>query len=273
MRRVLLALALAGAGCATATNYLDPEGPRYVTSFGEVRDADPGLRVVTFNIENGRRVAQAIAALGEHPALRGADVLVLQEMDAVGVEAIARALALNAVYYPATRMKGRDLGNAVLSPWPIEASWKLLLPHRSRVVRKARAAVAARLCVDGRSLVVYSVHLGSPIGFSGRQRREQAEVVAADATRNPPPVVVAGDFNSKSVGEVFERAGFAWPTRTVGRTVRVFSLDHIFSRGLEHAGAAGVARDVEDASDHRPVWAVLALNDANACQNADGESP
>jgi endonuclease/exonuclease/phosphatase (EEP) superfamily protein YafD len=38
-----------------------------------------------------------------------------------------------------------------------------------------------------------------------------------------------------------------------------FSYDHIFSRGLGTGGTeAGVAREVEDASDHRPVWVVLA---------------
>lgn len=269
MRRALLLLALANAGCASAHNYLDPDGPRYETRLGEVRDAEPALRVVTFNIENGRRVAQAIAGFRQDAALRGADVVVLQEMDAAGVEAIARALALNAVYFPATNVKGRDLGNAVLSPWPIETSWKVLLPHRSRLVKKARAAVAARLRVDGRALVVYSVHLGSPVGFSGRQRTQQAQAILADAMRNADPVILAGDFNSKSVGEVFERAGYAWPTKTVGKTVGPFSYDHIFSRGfLEAARGAGVARGVRDASDHRPVWVVLPFEGKGACQNA-----
>jgi endonuclease/exonuclease/phosphatase family metal-dependent hydrolase len=267
VRRALLVVALASAGCATATNYLDVSGPFFETKLGRAQDARTGLRVVTFNIENGRRVQQAVTALREHPALCGADVLVLQEMDAAGVESIAQALALNAVYYPATNLKGRDLGNAVLSPFPIVASWKVLLPHRSRIVKKGRAAVAARIQVDGQAIVVYSVHLGSPVGFSGGQRREQAEAVLADAMRSSDPVVIAGDFNSKSVGRVFESAGFAWPTKGVGKTVGWFSFDHIFSRGLGGDGkAAGVAREVKDASDHRPVWAVLTPGNARACQ-------
>jgi endonuclease/exonuclease/phosphatase (EEP) superfamily protein YafD len=72
---------------------------------------------------------------------------------------------------------------------------------------------------------------------------------------------VAGDFNSHSVGKVFEAAGFSWPTKDVGTTVGLFSYDHVFSRGLPKGGAsAGVARDVTDASDHRPVWALLRLD-------------
>jgi endonuclease/exonuclease/phosphatase (EEP) superfamily protein YafD len=37
-------------------------------------------------------------------------------------------------------------------------------------------------------------------------------------------------------------------------------VDHVFARGLcalAEGPRAGVARDVKDASDHRPVWAIL----------------
>ena len=260
VRRFAWLLAVSLGGCATAHNYLDPNGPRFEASYGQIRDVEPALRIVTFNIENGRRVQQAIAGLRGRPELCGADVLVLQEMTASGVESIARNLALNAVYFPASRLEGHDRGNAVLSPWPIEASWKVLLPHPTRIVKNARAAVAARLRVDGRAILVYSVHLGSPLGLSGGKRREQAAAVLADADRSPQqPVIVAGDFNSRSVAEVFVRGGFLWTTQGVGSTIGIFSFDHIFTRGLgSGAGStAGVAREVRDASDHRPVWAVL----------------
>lgn len=257
-QRPLALAVLPSAACATAHNYLDAAGPRFEASYGQVRDREPALRVVTFNIENGRRVQRAVAGLTSHPELRGADVLVLQEMTAAGVETIARELALNAVYFPASSLEGHDRGNAVLSPWPIESSWKVLLPHRTRVVRNARAAAAARVLIGGRALVVYSVHLGSPLGLSGGKRREQAEAVLADADRNPrEAVIVAGDFNSRSVGEVFVRAGFFWATKPVGKTTVLFSFDHIFSRGLGDGSTAGVAREVRDTSDHFPVWAVL----------------
>jgi endonuclease/exonuclease/phosphatase (EEP) superfamily protein YafD len=71
-------------------------------------------------------------------------------------------------------------------------------------------------------------------------------------------VVVAGDFNSHGLGRAFEEHGYCWPTKHVGSSVRRFSFDHVFARGLcSPPLVAGVARDVEDASDHRPVWAVL----------------
>jgi endonuclease/exonuclease/phosphatase family metal-dependent hydrolase len=255
-------------GCATAKNYLEPTAPRYSFSVSAEAAREPAaapetIRVVTFNIEYAKRVEAAIRALSTHPDLRGADVIALQEMDAPGVERIAQALSLYAIYYPAAlhHSTRRDIGNAILSPWPIEADRKLLLPHRSRIIHQGRASVTARVLLPGRAIRVYSVHLGSPIGISGGKRRQQAEVVLADTRGVEEPIVVAGDFNSSSVGRLFEAAGFAWPTKTVGGTRGRFSFDHIFVRGLapRAEAAAGVARDVRDASDHRPVWTVLEL--------------
>jgi endonuclease/exonuclease/phosphatase (EEP) superfamily protein YafD len=259
VRRLALTLvALPGLFCATARNYLDPTGPRFESRFGEVAADEPALRIVTFNIEHGIRVKEAVAGLLAHPELRGADVLTLQEMTAESTEGVARGLRMNAVYFPASSLKGHERGNAVLSPWPIEASWKVVLPHKTRIVKNSRSAVAARISIDGKSVVVYSLHLGSPLGLSGGQRREQAVAVLRDTERyREEPVIVTGDLNSHAVGEVFARAGFFWPTRSVGKSVMVFSFDHIFTRGLGSEGRAGVARELKDASDHRPVWAVL----------------
>jgi endonuclease/exonuclease/phosphatase family metal-dependent hydrolase len=261
----LLALvASLGLGCAAAHNYLEPDAPRYAGGPGDVRrdpSPDGSLRVVTFNVEYARRITEAVAALRAEP-LRGADVIALQEMDAPGTAAIAEALGLNYVYYPASRhpKTGRDFGNAVLSPWPIEASHKVLLPGRARVNHQARAAVAAVVRVGGRPIIVYSVHLTSPFGMGGGGRARQADAVIDDAERSAHPVIVAGDFNSSGIGKRFRARGFAWPTEKVGHSAGPFSFDHIFLRGLSASSSAstGVARAGPRASDHWPVWAVLA---------------
>jgi hypothetical protein len=90
---------VASLGCATATNYTEPNRPRYAGAHAEetrpAASPDGALRVVTFNIEYAKRIDAALEALRSHPELRGADVIALQEMDAPGVERIARALALN----------------------------------------------------------------------------------------------------------------------------------------------------------------------------------
>jgi len=258
--RVLGLAALLGAGCRHALPYLDPREPFYSAAYAVARPVGSSLRVVTFNIEYALRVDQAIAALREHPKLRDADVIALQEMDAPGTDRIARALGLNYVYYPGSLHPkyDRDVGNAILTPWPIESSFKLPLPHRSRILGQARAAVGAIVLVGDHRLRVYSVHLGSPFGASPGQRREQLAVVLCHAREGQGPVVVAGDLNSSSLGARLEADGYSWLTRGVGATTRRYSFDHVFVRGLPFVAAeAGAARDVKDASDHRPVWAEL----------------
>jgi len=181
-------------------------------------------------------------------------------MHAPGVEAIARALGMNYVYYPASRpSSGQDFGNAVLSPWPIESSHKVLLPGQSRGTHQARAAVAASVRVGGRAVTVYSVHLTSPWGMGGGGRAHQVDAVLADAESVTDPVVVAGDFNSHGVGARLAARGYLWPTRHIGHSIGPFSYDHIFIRGLRVAEgtSAGVAKGGPHASDHWPVWGLF----------------
>jgi hypothetical protein len=49
----------------------------------------------------GEKLEQAIKTLEDAPELRDADILLFQEIDAVGVEAIAQRLGYNYVFYPA----------------------------------------------------------------------------------------------------------------------------------------------------------------------------
>lgn len=258
----MTACLLALWSCASVSNYLDPAGPHYETNHGQPRDPEPAFRVVTFNVEKGERVKQAVAALQRHPDLRDADVVVMQEMNAPGVAAVAEALRMNSVYFPASRQphEGADWGNAVLSPWPIEGGRKVLLPHLSRFTDRARIATVARVLRPSGVVRVYSAHLGSPLGMGESKRHEQAAVILSDAEKSAEPVVIAGDFNSQGVGVLFLERGYCWPTRHIGPTVSRLSFDHVFARGLcgaPEALRAGVAREIKDASDHRPVWAVL----------------
>ncbi len=112
----------------------------------------------------------------------------------------------------------------------------------------------------------YSVHLSSPLGMSRRSRREQVRAILADAdaVASGLPVVVAGDFNSYGVGELFTGAGYVWPTQRIGPTCRWafggLHYDHVFARGFAVTGGttnAGVVADNRNASDHKPIWALL----------------
>lgn len=260
-----------GAGCGRAVNYLDPDGPlhalRREESARPVPRAGAPFRVASFNVAHAIEIDRAIEALRSAPELRGADALALQEMDAPGAERIARALGLHSVYFPSGVHPAhrRDFGCAVLSPWPLERPEKLVLPHGARVSGLRRAAVSATVVRGSERVRVYSVHLPAPLSVSPGARREQLLVLAEDARRREGPVVIAGDFNSGRAPSVLARAGFAWPTRGLGGTTRVRLLglgrdldyDHVLVRGLD-VYAAGIVTDNRGASDHRPIWALLA---------------
>jgi endonuclease/exonuclease/phosphatase family metal-dependent hydrolase len=267
-----LLLAGAAASCAPALNYWEPDRPRYAGRHA-APDDDPAFRVVTFNVKFAREVDRAARLLREHPELRGADLVALQEMDAEGTERIARALAMDYVYYPAIRHPGtdRDFGNAILSRWPLTDDRKLVLPHHSRFRDMQRIAVSATASTPFGPVRVYSVHLETPGGIAGVNRQRQAAAVIRDAAPYPR-VIVAGDMNSRAVGEVFAWYGFRWVTRDLGSTISVFAWDHVFVRGLSVAGqSAGIVRDNLGASDHLPVWAVLELDGSGGPVVNDGQ--
>lgn len=250
------------AGCAPTLNYTSPAGPRYEGHHARP-DTDPSFRVVTFNVKWGRRVDRVAKLFRDTPALRDADFVCLQEMDERGVDHLARLLGYDYVYYPAVRhpVADQNFGNAVLSRWPIVEDRKIVLPERNRFRDMLRIAVGATLGTGETSIRAYCVHLETAAGIEGPQRRRQVQALLADA-RAYERVVVAGDLNNRNqVGPLFEKAGYAWLTKNVGRTMALWSWDHIFTRGLATSGPGrvGTVRDVRGASDHRPVWAEITL--------------
>jgi len=262
-RAVLSGLAAALlVSCAPAINLLNPTSPRFVGEYavpGAEATATPTLRIVTFNIKLARRIDRAIEVL-QSDSLRGADVIALEEMDNTGVDRIARALRLNYAYYPASihPTDHKYFGPAILSRWPIEQSWKLLLPHEARFRRQRRTATGAIVRVHDQRVRVYAVHLETPVRISDAGREDQVQAILSDASRFHGPVVIAGDFNSYGVGPYLVRQGYHWLTSDVGSSISVFSWDHIFVRDLTpgRPASAGVVREVRGASDHHPVWAV-----------------
>jgi len=258
----LLVLALFATGaCSNALNYADPAGPRYEGRFAGA-DADPALRIVTFNIKFSREIDRAIELFQKNHDLQNPDIIALQEMNNAGVDRIARALGMSYVYYPAAfhPQGSGDFGNALLVKGTIESDHKLILPHTSRIRHMLREAVVADVVVDGIRLRAYSVHLETPFQISASDRRDQARAILQDAARYPGPVVIAGDFNSRDVvGDVFGGAGFQWVTRDAGHTISFFSWDHVFVRGLtlKAPPRKGIVLNNNGASDHLPVWAEL----------------
>jgi endonuclease/exonuclease/phosphatase family metal-dependent hydrolase len=254
------------AGCRTGRNYASPEGPRYagrptIPDTGAIRDTTT-LRLVSFNIEFALHVDSAIAVLASNPALRDADVFLLQEMDENATRRIADSLRLWYVYYPAIfhLRTHRRFGNAVLSRWPIVEDKKVVLPHVSRFVRTQRTATAATIRVGQTLVRVYSTHLGTMTDVAPAARGDQLRAIIADASRYSR-VVIGGDMNDPAVGRVATEKGYSWPTQRGPSTSLLGRLDHIFLRGLASpdTAAAGTVLDIGDASDHLPVWTVAIL--------------
>ena len=262
-RLAAVALVLAqGGACASARNHLDPGGPVYAGGSAADEPVRHTLRVVTFNLKWGREVDRAADLLSRPGPLSDADVLVLQEMDRAGTERLARALGFEWVYVPSAvhPVPKQDFGVAVLSPWPIEDARKLLLPHQSWLRKLRRSAAVATVRSPLGAVRVYAVHFTPPTGGFNGVRRDQARAVLEDAASWPGPVIVAGDFNGRVGAAELAGAGFTWLTEKVKNTMGHFDLDQIVARGLCPAGfgAAAVEEDETHASDHKPVWAVLA---------------
>jgi endonuclease/exonuclease/phosphatase family metal-dependent hydrolase len=253
-------------GCAQTSNLLHPLTPKFQGSYAQpiaAADQPTRLRVVTFNIKLADQIDRAIEVL-RSPELRNADVISLQEMDESGTEKIARALKLNYVYYPGSihPVRHRYFGPALLTPWPIVESRKILLPYEAPIRHQRRTATAATLSVSGSCLRVYATHLETQIRAAPHDRERQVDAILSDASGSRCPVVIAGDFNSKGIGNYLKQNGYVWPTRDVGPTITWFSWDHIFAKGLAvpDSASAGKVREVHGASDHRPVWASLVMN-------------
>ncbi|HEX2248893.1 MAG TPA: endonuclease/exonuclease/phosphatase family protein [Gemmatimonadales bacterium] len=261
---MLLVLGL--AGCRTGRNYTTPEGPRFAGAPRVAplpyRSETTTLRVVSFNIAFGVEVDSAIALLASEPALRGADILLLQEMDEAGTRRVADALGHWYVYYPSVfhLRTRRHFGNAVLSRWPIVDDKKIILPHLSRFARTQRIATGATILVGRTPVRVYSTHLATPMDISPAARRRQLRAILADAARYRH-VVLGGDMNDHRVGYLARDMGYSWPTRRGPPTTRFGRWDHIFFKGLGSPASesSGTLRHAGGASDHLPVWAVALL--------------
>lgn len=277
---LLVSAALLLLGCRGMENYANAQGPRFFGNYADEaavlsdqHDAAPDpIKVVTWNIKFSREIDQAIVELTTTPELSDADILLLQEMDEEGVDKIARTLAMNYVYYPASihSEHGRNFGNAVLSPWPLSDDAKVALPHRNPTNGQARIAVRATATIGSQAVVAYSVHTET-FWLLPQRRADQMAKILADANRvvadAEAPTIVGGDFNTltaqsaDSLDEQFNAAGFSLVSPASETTMHSrgldFSVDYIYGRDL--VGLDSGVWSQTTASDHNPVWAILSL--------------
>jgi endonuclease/exonuclease/phosphatase family metal-dependent hydrolase len=271
-------IGLAVTSCRSIHNYTAADVPiRRFSHASAPAAGDTGFTVASYNIRYGEHIAAAAAEIARDRHLSRAEVLLLQEMDAAGVDSLARCLGLNAVYAPASRDEsGRGFGNAILTRGVLSDPQALVLPYAHPLTGRRRIALLATVRLGEHELRVASVHLETP-PLHFERRLEQAGTVCDALAKSDDPLLVGGDFNTVGAHMVqlvrrllnaygLQRAntggGYTAERRVLGIPVYRGRLDHLYVRDLEVVAAGVVAGTT--ASDHRPVWARLAWADVQA---------
>jgi len=225
------------------------------------------ISVATYNVHrwsgvNGRGAPDGAKA-GFVISELGADVIALQEVlrpfeGEDPLEAIADGLGLH-VAFASTRVHRRgELGNAILSRWPM-AGVSVLDLSFSRVER--RLAMWAQLHFDGGVLDVVATHLA----IGDRTRHRQVRSLLDHSHFQGGPTLLLGDLNAwrqcKAMRTLDDELhhNHDWPS-SFPATRPVLALDRIYSRNakiLEVDSHASPAARV--ASDHLPVLAHVEL--------------
>jgi len=244
------------------------------------------LRLMTYNVHgcagmdgrvSPRRVARVIAA-------QATDLVALQELD-LGrrrsraedqAAMIARHLGMHVVFCPTVTRGTEHYGHALLSRWPIEIVKRAMLPHDPRGWwKEPRAALWARVLVNGTAVHVVTTHLGL-----GRfERVLQMRMLLSDEWlgRIPEtePILLCGDFNLTPGSPPYRLAAArlrdVQAARAGHRPLSTFSslrpfirLDHIFLSKRFEVQHVFVPRNelTRVASDHLPLVADLAFSPA-----------
>ena len=262
------------AGCGVKTGYAPSEVTVHRSAVNAVAEAPAdSLRVVSWNIQYGEDIDLAIAEIRGHPDLADADIILLQEMTPEGARQMAEELGLHHVYGAAAVHPHHKklFGNAVLSRWPIVGDQVLILPHETLLTGHRRMAMAADIDLGVWILRAVSIHTATVI-MDQDKRLEQAKAARDSLGGFAGPVVLGGDFNTVSAYDVtlLRRTMRRLRLKTVrlpeGPTIAnrykklpgsESVLDHIFCKDFQ-PGSRGVVREAT-ASDHYPIWAVLAV--------------
>ncbi len=225
------------------------------------------LAAVTWNTHSGRGDLPRLVAELERGALMprsSAFLLLLQEVAADELDAVARPRRWSSCFVPVRGVEGQVRGNAILSSHPLRDQRTLPLPRE----RQTRAAAAARIEVAGHQLFVASVHLENRVSwwkgglFSDSARRHQVEALLR-ALPADGPGILGGDLNMwLGPGEPGWQAltrrftdTRAWPRPPTFRDRLV--LDHLL---MDLPDGWRVTRRVmsdDYGSDHHPVIAVV----------------
>ena len=234
------------------------------------------VRVATYNVHrwqgvNGRAkpdVARAGFVISELDA----DVIALQEVlrpfefegdDPLGL--LCEELDLHLAFAVTRRHRRGQLGNAILSRFPITAISVIDISH-SRIER--RGALAAHVGHSGAGLGIVATHLS----LVDRTRQRQVQTLLEHPQMNSGPSILMGDMNawrnckgSKQLEQNLNiHHNINWPSSfPSGRPM--LALDRIYTRGaavvdVRHHDTPAARK----ASDHLPVVAEVVVEKAGS---------
>jgi vancomycin resistance protein VanJ len=227
----------------------------------------PGLvlRAMSYNTWSRNLDADRIASviLRQRP-----DVLLIQEIEP---DVLARLTAALRTLYegsPVHLAHEPEIGQAIVSRWPVESSTSL---------RRKGNAQRAVLRTPAGPVTVFNVH---PLRIGGWHRRysKLEALLREDVAAVSGPVILGGDFNAPARSDLHrllsralrepqaERGvgfGFTYPAALgsplgVVPALPLVRIDHLFVSRQVVALRAGTLEDA-GGSDHRPIWADLAL--------------
>src|SRR5262245_44425921 len=156
------------------------------------------IRIVTYNVHRCRGMDRLTRPERTAAVLRaiGADIVALQEVVGSGprggshAEELGAALGMGWVMASARALRGHQFGNVVLSRFPIsnhvehDLSWKTCEP---------RCMQRVDVNIEGLTLHVYNVHLGTALLERRHQARRIATIVSDRHVAGPK--LLLGDFN------------------------------------------------------------------------------
>jgi endonuclease/exonuclease/phosphatase family metal-dependent hydrolase len=230
------------------------------------------LRIVTYNIHRSIGMDRRTRPDRIATVLRdiNADVICLQEVVGAGpsgishIEEIGATLAMGWVMAPARQLRGHHFGNAILSRRPIlhhaehDLSWKTC---------EERSLQRADIDVDGHTLHVYNVHLGTAI-LERRYQADRLATIVSDKHIGGAKIVL-GDFNEWMRGATtqllsaklksVDLTNYLRRRRTYPGLFPILHLDHIYYAGRMEIVGIELPRTRLSlvASDHLPLVADL----------------
>ncbi|MEE9282319.1 MAG: endonuclease/exonuclease/phosphatase family protein [Myxococcota bacterium] len=239
---------------------------------GPVPAFEDRIEVATYNVHRwagvtgGRRWLPELASdvIGE----LGSDVIGLQEVlrpfgSEDPLERIADELQLYLAFVSTRPHRRGELGNAILSRWPMTGVFTLDLSV-GRLER--RSAIAAQFRGDSRSVAVVATHLG----LVDRTRKQQVRSLLAHP-RLQGPTVLLGDMNAwrrcaatRQLDREFTERHHnkEWPP-TFPAARPILALDRVYARGARVSEMrTHSSRSARRGSDHLPVVATIELGNS-----------